>query len=176
VCTHTVLFIVHLHVSRAAAGPIIRSGDPEIRESQMRSPEQGRGPTRFFETGGCMGNTHIYGNPRVGVRVIPVSAKIPWVEVWVLAESVGPTTSCRTALYRRAADDDQELSLRNPDETQNDAAILLGPSRPIGNPVSTVSETVFTPKCLCRFGPPEETEEIGINYHTCDNELIRDSV
>ena len=31
-----------------------------------------------------------------------------------------------------AADDDQELSLRNPDETQKDAAILLGPSRPVG--------------------------------------------
>ena len=80
-----------------------------------------------------------------------------------------------TALYRRAADD-QELSLRNPDETQKDAAILLGPSRPIGNPLSTVSETVFTRKCLCRFGPPEETEEIGINEYTYDIELIRDSV
>ena len=87
------------------------------------------------------------------------------------ARPSSPTASCRTALYRRAADDDQELSLRNPDETQKDAAILLGPSIPVGNPLSTVSETVFTRKCLCRFGPPEETEEIGINQDTCDNEL-----
>ena len=74
------------------------------------------------------------------------------------------------------ADDDQELSLRNPDETQKDAAILLGPSRPLRNPLSTVSETVFTRKCLCRFGRPEETEEIGINQYACDHELMRDSV
>ena len=70
----------------------------------------------------------------------------------------------------------ESTAVRNPDETQKDAAIFLGPSRPIGNPLSTVSETVFTRKCLCRFGPPEETEEIGINQYTSDMNLMRDSV
>eukprot|EP01043_Picozoa_sp_COSAG02_P112702 COSAG02_NODE_48909_length_330_cov_1.298701_1_plen_47_part_01 len=41
-------------------------------------------------------------------------------QVKIITRSILPN---RTALYRRAADDDQELSLRNPDETQKDAAI-----------------------------------------------------